>query len=77
MKLQPKFPLYIGDNPILIRSERYPNGRKASYRADFVYQDHDRNERVVEDVKGVDTSESRLRRAIVEAQYGVRVEIVR
>lgn len=76
LELQPKFWLRCGNKDILIRSERYPNGRKASYRADFSFVD-DQGVEHVEDVKGFDTSGSRLRRAIVEAEYGVRVEIVR
>lgn len=76
LTLQPKFWLKCGGKDILIKSERYPNGRRASYRADFKFVD-DRGVEHVEDVKGFDTSGSRLRRAIVEAEYGVRVEIVR
>lgn len=76
LTLQPKFWLKCGDRDIKIRSERYPNGRRASYTADFEYYD-DRGDRQVEDVKGMDTNASKLRRAIVEAQYGVRVTIVR
>ena len=34
-------------------------------------------ETYVEDVKGVDTTASRLRRAVVEAEYGIRIVIVR
>lgn len=76
LKLQPKFWLKCGKNDIKIRSGRYPNGRRTSYKADFEYID-DRGVTHVEDVKGMDTNVSRLRRAIVEAQYGIRVEIVR
>ena len=76
LMLQPKFWLKCGGKDILIKSERYPNGRRASYRADFEFID-DLGVKHVEDVKGFDTSGSRLRRAIVEAEYGVRVEIVR
>jgi len=74
--LQPKYWLRCGNNDIKIRSERYPNGRRASYTADFEFID-DLGKKHVEDVKGMDTNVSRLRRAIVEAQYGIRVEIVR
>lgn len=77
LTLQPKFWLKCGEHFVKIRSKGYPNGRKASYRADFSYNDYELAERIVEDVKGYDTSESRLRRAMVEAQYGVRIEIVR
>ncbi len=74
--LQPKFWLKCGGKDVLIRSEGYPNGRRASYRADFQYLDHATSTTIVEDVKGMDTSESRLRRAMVEAEYGVRVVVI-
>ena len=76
LKIQPKFPLKIGDKDIRIRSDRYPNGRRVSYYGDFAYTDSN-GETVVEDVKGQDTPVSRLKRAIVESQYGVAVKIVR
>ena len=76
LTLQPKYWLKSGDNDIKIRSDRYPNGRRCSYTADFKYID-DQGVEQVEDVKGIDTNVSRLRRAIVEAQYGVRVIVVR
>jgi hypothetical protein len=76
LELQPKFPLVLPNGAeILIRSDRYPNGRKAVYRADFAYFTPAR--RVVEEVKGMDTMESRLRRAVVEAIYGIRIEVIR
>ena len=76
LKMQPKFWLKCGGISVRIKSKGYPNGRRASYTADFAYEDtlgtlH------VEDVKGMDTSESRLRRAMVEAEYGISIEIVR
>ena len=76
LELQPKYWLKSGKNDIKIRSDRYPNGRRTSYTADFRYVD-DLGITHVEDVKGMDTNVSRLRRAIVEAQSGIRVEIVR
>lgn len=75
LTIQPKFPLRCNGRDILIRSNRYYRGRKATYYADFSYTT--KEGRVVEDVKGADTALSRLKRAIVEAEYGVRVEIVR
>lgn len=77
LELQPKFQLKCGGESILLRSKRYKNGRKASYRADFSYHDHDTGERIVEDVKGFFTPLSALKIGIVEAEYGVRVVIVR
>ncbi len=77
LRVHPKFPLMCGTVDIKIRSGRYHGGRKISYYADFSYIDKKTHERIVEDVKGVDTAISRLKRGIVEAQYGVQVVIVR
>jgi hypothetical protein len=77
LKVQPKFPLKCGGKDVKMRSDRYPNGRRVSYFGDFSYYDEKRGEPVVEDVKGADTQVSRLKRAFVEAQYGVEVIIVR
>lgn len=74
LELQPKFPLMMGEKPIVIRSDGYPNGRRCSYTADFAYQEN--GERVVEDAKGRDTYASRLIRAVAEAQYDMRVRLV-
>lgn len=74
LELQPKFPLGTDEAPVLLRSARYPNGRRASYFADFAYLE--KGERVVEDTKGMDTPLSKLKRAVVEAQYGIRIVII-
>lgn len=76
LELQPKFPLKCGDKDVLIRSNGYPNGRKAAYIADFRYHCNVTGRTVVEDVKGMDTPVSRLKRAFVEAQYGIRITLV-
>ena len=70
---QPAFPFIIDERPVLIRSKGYPNGRKAKYIADFSYLEN--GCRVVEDSKGMDTPVSRLKRALVEAIYGVEVRL--
>ena len=75
LRRQVSFPLAIGDAPILIRSEGYPNGRQAKYTADFVYVENEAE--IIEERKGFDTTESRLRRAVFEAQYGVRIRVTR
>lgn len=75
LELQPRFPIVVGDTPVKIRSAGYPNGRRVSYVADFKYRQGDRE--VVEDVKGMDTPVSQLKRALVEAVYGVNVRVVR
>lgn len=76
LQLQPKYPLGVEDNPVLLKSQGYPNGRRAAYFADFKYTDQQTGDVIVEDVKGMDTPLSRLKRAIVEAQYGIEVVLV-
>lgn len=75
LELQPKFKLGTDDAPILIRSSRYPRGRRAVYLADFRYRNHE-GDTVIEDVKGIDNPLSRLKRAIVEAQYSVVIVLI-
>lgn len=65
----PKFKFEIDGIPVLIKSKGFPNGRQASYTADFSYVEVKTGELILEDTKGMDTSESRLRRAIVEAMW--------
>lgn len=69
LERQPKFKLMNGDRPVLIRSERYKNGRQAIYTADFAYFNGD--VRVVEDVKSAATRTEAycLRKAFIEAQF--------
>lgn len=69
LERQPKFKLMNGDRPVLIRSDRYKNGRQAVYKADFSYFDGE--VRIVEDVKSKATRTEAycLRKAFVEAQF--------
>ena len=78
LTLQPKFWIAIGEKPVLIRSKGYPNGRRASYKADFSYYDKRTEKTIVEDVKsaGTRTEAYALRRAIVETQYQIEVREV-
>ena len=69
MELQPKFKFEINGNPVLIKSEGYPNGRQVTYKADFAYFDYATERRVVEDVKGMRTDVFKLKKAIVEAMF--------
>ena len=71
LELQPEFPLMIGDRPVLMRSKGYPNGRRVKYRADFRYKQDGKI--VVEDSKGFATETYKLKKAIVEAIYGIKV----
>ena len=76
LECHPKYELTINGRPILIRSEGYPNGRRAVYTPDFRYMQEGRGV-VVEDVKRIPTEAYRLRRAIFEAiYYPVKVDEV-
>ena len=75
LRRQVKYPLVIEGRPVLIRSEGYPNGRAATYTADFVYVENGR--RMVEEFKGFDDDRSRLRRAVVEAIYQFQIRVTR
>jgi hypothetical protein len=75
LRRQDRLPLAIGGTEIKIRSKGFPNGRPCVYTADFSYCDWSRGvvSRVFEEHKGHDTPESRLRRAVVEAIYGIEI----
>lgn len=77
LELQPRFPIEVNGEPVKLRSAGYPGGRRVSYVGDFAYTDVRTGRRRVEDVKGMDTPLSQLKRALVETIYGVEVEIVR
>jgi len=66
---QPPFPLYLED--------AYTDQRVCvcTYLADFLYTRAD-GEVVVEDVKGFDTPMSKLKRKMVAASYGIKVQVV-
>lgn len=69
---QQEFPLAFNGRAVLMRSGRYPNGRVCTYTVDFSYTTAE-GVAVYEEVKGFDTPESRLRRAVVEALYGIEI----
>lgn len=78
--LQPKYILGIcGEDgktiPAKIKSKGYPKGRKVTWRGDFRYTTKD-GITVIEDFKGKDLYESRLKRAWVELLYDVQIEVV-
>ena len=64
--LQVPFTLTCNDKPLVIRSERYPNGRKIKYIADFMYFDEVARETIIADAKGYRTKDYKLKRAIME-----------
>ncbi len=72
-------PRFFFKNPetgeyLKIRSQGYPNGRKVWYEGDFKYNTG--QEIVVEDTKGYDTQEARLKRAMVELFHGFKVRVL-
>jgi len=71
LRLQLRYPLKCGEQPLLIKSESFPNGRRATYIADFVYEQD--GETIIEDVKGMATSVYKLKKAIMETMgYQIR-----
>jgi len=85
LELQPVYPLEIlrlengklQGIPVKIRSDKRPNGTRTKYTADFRYQCLRTGRQIIEDVKGVDTTASRLRRAVVECIYGIEIVLIR
>lgn len=66
LRLQVPYPITVGNGVVV-----------AIYKADFVYVEDGANFEIAEDVKGMDTPVSKLKRKLVEAIHGVKVEIVR
>jgi hypothetical protein len=66
LECQPKFDLHGCDG-----------SRVAGYRGDFAYMDTATGERVLEDVKGMTTPLYRLKKKLVESQYGVTIREIR
>lgn len=64
LKVHPVFPIEIQGRPV------------CKVILDFSYKDKNGDD-VHEDVKGVDTALSKLKRKMVEAQYAIDVEVVR
>lgn len=67
LRLQVRFPIHMVN---LITGEITDCG---AWLADFVYQDVASGAMVVEDVKGFRTAAYRLKKKLVEAQYGITV----
>lgn len=75
LQRQFRIPLVFNGRAIKIRSARYPNGRECVYTVDFVYDDLQSGRAVYEESKGIDSAESRLRRAVVEALLGIEITV--
>jgi len=76
LRRQVKFPLVLPNGvAIKTRSAGFPNGRACVYTADFAWIDPVTGAQTVEEHKGHDDTASRLRRAVAEAIYGMRIVI--
>lgn len=73
LELQPAFPIEIDGKPLRIRSSR-GIGRQVKPIMDFAYTTK-AGVRVVEDRKGFDNPLSRLKRALVEHCFGIKIEV--
>lgn len=51
--------------------------RSIKYRPDFEYLDTETGQRVVEDVKGIETQVFKLKRKLFEHRYGIVIRIVK
>ena len=69
LRRQVRIPLHGRDGPL-----RFPSKRTAVYVADFVYFDIPKGVEVIEDSKGFETAEFKLKRAILAAQ-GITVVV--
>lgn len=75
LELQPRYVFVINDRPIMMKSERYPKGRKLSYTADFRYNEN--GNVIVEDFKGKYLPISKIKVALMDAVFGITVKIIR
>ena len=62
LELQPSFDVKLNNRHICV------------YRADFTYWDESKGDLVIEDVKGVRTPVYKLKKKLVEAQYGIKIQ---
>lgn len=74
LERQVEYVLAFEGRPVKTRSAGFPNGRVCKYHADFRYTTKD-GRLVVEEHKGVDNEAARLRRAVVEALYGIEITV--
>lgn len=71
LELQPRFPIVIDGSQV-----RYPgSNRPMTYVGDFAFTE-DGQRRVI-DCKGMDTPASKIKRALVEHIYRIKVEVVK
>ena len=70
LETQKSFQIIIGGVPILTET-----GRVMTYRADFTYYDVEREESMIEDVKGLPTPVYRIKKALMRAMGYTVTEI--
>ena len=70
LELQPKFKIIINNAPV-----KYSNGRIMTYKADFSYIEN--GQRITEDVKGFKTRDYKIKKALVEHIYRIRIRETR
>ncbi len=70
LELQPSYDLLVKDGVHI----KTPTGRNMKYLADFRYVENGKT--VIEDVKGYDTKVSAIKRAVVEAYYDIKINII-
>lgn len=55
----------------------YQDRAMFTYKADFSYFDCETKREVIEDVKGFETPVFRLKKKLIEAQHGIKIEIIK
>lgn len=78
LRLQERAGLIVGlvlQPSFAIRSQRDPLRTLFTYRADFQYTRD--GQQIIEDVKGLETDVFKLKKALVEDQHGITINIVK
>lgn len=75
--LQPKFDFPVNGKPLIIRTDKRPNGTRITYRADFSFYDVEKGCQRYIDVKGMSLYAFKLKRALMEAVHGINIEVVK
>jgi len=74
LELQPEFPFIINGEPVRALSK---SGKGRPLKAVMDFRFFKDGAWHVEDVKGIDTAVSRLKRAFVHHLYGIKIEVVK
>ena len=75
LELQPKFPIYVArPGQATVTRATKP---VCTYIADFRYRRGPTGVLTIEDVKGMKTPVYRLKKKLVEAQYGIQIQEIR